>query len=225
MIPYVTIAGTNAWDADWYRDGLWSRMMTEQGFRHFKVNGRHFHWTTDANGFRIYRRWLKLSDWRDWETAGYNLADHLYGRLAPQDTNLFVHSHGLQPALMAAALGLKINTLTSIMSPVRQDLWITVDGERVDVLPEARKNIRFWQHLYTDRDRMAWWGLFGSGRFLRPQRDHPWATVGGAGINYLVPGVGHSGLLYDALTFGVWIPVLNAVRFFTSTAIPEAERP
>src|SRR5690606_28459077 len=102
--------------------------------------------------------------------------------------------------LIAAALGLRIRTLVSIMSPVREDLWIRrFDGTRIEVLPEARKNIDFWMHLHTDgSDRWQKCGVIGDGRFdMKTVRAHPWAVREGAGMNYFIENVGHSRMLQE----------------------------
>lgn len=229
-IPYITVAGTWGWDATWRRPSSpWSAFMAAQGFVAID-GGRPFVWSTDVNGARYWRRWLPpryRADHRDWMAGGHNLFAWIVpphtpaAQIPPDDVHLITHSHGLQVALCACALGLKIATLTDIAGPVRQDLI----APRLDLLRElfgaaaaaevapvgiavlARRNIGYWQHLYSDRtDRTQWFGELGDGA-LGIVRTHPLADA-----NRLLPGAGHSGLLHDPRWFDQWPPVLDNIR-------------
>lgn len=228
-IPLITVSGTWDWHAPWRRtlSPLMVFLLT-QGFEQFRVDGRLFQWTTDVNGARVWRRVLPRrfrSDHRDWFAGGWALCSHLYGRVAPTATHLWVHSHGLQVALAACALGLRVNTLTDVSGPVRQEflepdeaLLLDLFGaEAFDQLSPAdratpiarlaRRHIRYWQHLHSDRsDRTQWLGEVGDGA-IGIVRAHPLADR-----NILIPGAGHSGVLHDPRWFTALLPCLAHIR-------------
>jgi hypothetical protein len=134
----------------------------------------------------------------DWIAGGAALFAYLVPPLHPQDawppaeTVIITHSHGLQVALYAAALGLKIDRLLDIAGPVRADMLATAR--------KAKPNIRRWTHVHSDSsDKMQWLGEFLDGH-LGIVRTHPVAD-----LNVGVPKVGHSGLLRDPKYFDLWL--------------------
>lgn len=112
-----------------------------------------FVWTTELDG-------LEGAD-RDWLAGGKAYRYYLAAKRARADLKItedlvtVVHSHGLQPALVAAAEGAKIPRLLSICSPIRSDFE--------EVALEARKRIRIWLHVYDPGDTIQAAGEIGDG--------------------------------------------------------------
>ena len=211
VTSYIAVGGTHSWlpgrrTGEWYHeDSRWSLYMKSQRFAPIIGDGRPFTWSTQLDGLLFWRKGAT------WAAAGDALFAWIVPPLAPlmrvppSQTNLIVHSHALQVALWACALGLKVHTLTSIAGPVRSDM--------ADVAALARPNIRFWQHLYSDRsDRMQWLGEFGDGA-LGIVRQHPLADR-----NVSMPKAGHSGILNDPQWFVLWPDLLDNIR----ASAPEA---
>lgn len=202
-IPITPVAGTHGYrgqlTGEWWCHG--SPVLTFLHAAGFPLlaPGRPFVWSTDVNGWKFWRRLFRMQDkHHDWTAAGHGL----YGYFRPifdeldryvpiAQRNLVVHSHGLQPALYACELGLRINTLISVMSPVRADMMA--------VAAAARPNIGYWEHVHADKDRFQWWGAVGDGA-VGINRRHPLADR-----NTLVKGVGHAKLLRDPAAFTRWI--------------------
>lgn len=202
-LPILPIPGTHGFrgtlKTDWWHGAspflLW---LDLQGF--YTLNpSRPFVWTTDLNGARFWRRWFRRHDPHiDWKAAGHALYCYLRPIYDDDDTyipvshrNLIAHSHGLQVVLYACELGLRINSLVSVMAPVRADMLM--------VAQRARGNIGFWEHLHSDRsDRIQWWGGIGDGK-VGIERRHPLADV-----NTSIKGAGHSRLLNDPAWFVQW---------------------
>jgi hypothetical protein len=134
----------------------------------------------------------------DWIAGGRSFFYYVAPPLRPEyawpaeDTVAVTHSHGLQVALYAAKLGLKIDRLLDIAGPVRKDM--------MPVAQEARPNIRRWMHVHSDRsDHMQWFGEFGD-RHFGIVRKHPLADD-----NVEIEKVGHGGLLRDPKFFPLWL--------------------
>jgi hypothetical protein len=208
-VPLLAIAGTHGWrpgqqDAWYQHDSPWWTQMRALGFA--PRAPRPFVWTTDVGGWQFWRRWIgDRGDHHAWRAAAENLYDFLVPPLAPEQrsppahTHLVVHSHALNVVLYAAAEGLRIQTLTSICSPVRGDMQLAA--------LQARPNIRFWQHVHTDgSDRWQVLGGLGDGR-VGIYRAQPRADV-----NHVLPKIGHTGILTDPALFGVWTTLGGAIR-------------
>jgi hypothetical protein len=144
-----------------------------------------FDWSTDLDG-------EFLGDTHsDWQAGGDALRYYLRG-MALGCRNVVTHSHGLQVALYAAAKGCRIDSLVTICGPVRHDME--------PVVRLARPHIGLWVHVHSDQsDPIQIAGSLFDGGFL-PRRDEPLADR-----NDSVPGVGHSGLLYEPAYFHHWI--------------------
>jgi len=189
---YVAVPGTWATrrSAEWSEDrSAFSKFM--QGHYCYNMSGKAsspYYWSTD----------LDLSGGhQDWRAGGaaltYYIAPPLFPshRYPPADTNLIVHSHGLQVALYACAAGLQINCLVSVSSPVREDM--------ASIATRARKNIGYWLHIHSDwSDRWQWFGTLLDGKF-GITREHPLADR-----NEEVEAAGHGGVLMDPNFFHLW---------------------
>jgi hypothetical protein len=199
---FLPVAGTHAWRGQqtgrwWQHPSPWLTYMEGHGCVPYNA-ARPFVWSTNLDGWRFISRRGKHYDW---QAAGHNLYAYLvpplYGGddngvgVSGDETRIVAHSHGLQVVLYACALGLRVRTLVSVGSPVREDM--------ADVTAQARPNIGFWLHLHSDgSDRMQWLGTLGDGR-VGVLRGHPEADRNGA-----MPKVGHSGVLQDADAFALW---------------------
>lgn len=143
-MKYVALAGTHAWGDSWiHADSDFGRMMTAEGFELLTMGGRAFRWSTALDGL--------LGADQDWEAA----ADALYFFLCRtpfEHRNVIAHSHSGQIALFLAASGLKLRTLTTVGTPVRDDVPVQ----------RAERYITLHQHIYDlHRDWWGWLGKFG----------------------------------------------------------------
>lgn len=201
-VPIVPVAGTHGYrgtlTGEWWCPG--SPVLTfldAEGFPLLSPE-RPFVWTTDVNGWRFWRRWFGFGDpHHDWTAGGHAFyaflrpfLDHLDTYIPIRDRNAVVHSHGLQVALYACQFGLKLNSLVSVMSPVRTDM--------LRVAFDARPNIGYWEHVRADKDRFQWWGAIGDGH-VGIDREHPLADR-----NTRINGASHAKLLRDPAWFSQW---------------------
>lgn len=204
MKRVILVAGTWGWNpgsptVDWWMPGSpFVAFLKAQGvqpiFGEYVANDavsepRPFTWSTDLEG---------IDNTQDWHAAGINLYDYCVPPVCPSqripvvDTNLIVHSHGLQVALFAAHAGLKINTLISVGSPIRHDV-----AKRT---PRARMNIARWVHVHSDAsDTIQLLGSLFDGH-LGVVREAALADR-----NEMIGGVGHAGLLRDPKLFHFWV--------------------
>lgn len=192
----ILIPGTGSWAhdgrCDWYCPGHpFGQFLTYQGVAPLYDGDRPFIWSTDLNGVP----WLRDRRFVDWAAGGaalnYFVREDL--RQPGAATALIAHSHALQVVLFACAEhDLKVDTLISMGSPVRQDM--------MPVAQRARPNIARWLHVHSDHsDRWQWFGeLFDE--HVGIVREHPLADV-----NDFVPKVGHSELLRDPQQYHWWL--------------------
>jgi hypothetical protein len=181
---YVPIAGT--WD--WGNRDNWTqatspfgKMMTAEGFELLHCGDRPFRWATALDGW--------FGDDREWEAA----ADALYFflRFVPlEDRNLIAHSHGGQLVSFLCASGFPIRSLTTIGTPVRDDVPWKV----------AEAVIGFHQHIYDlKRDLIGWLGQVGDHE-LRMERTFPDNRVKNIGV----ADISHSKVLRDPKFIPLW---------------------
>jgi hypothetical protein len=195
------IPGTHAWSpkqltGQWYHEGsLFRAILAVQGFR-----ADVFEWSTGIDGLWPWRK-LHL-----WHSTGIQFRNHIipprapWARCPPLETAVVTHSHGLQPLLVACALGLYVHTLVDICGPVRDDMIAEYGAA-------ARKNIGHWLHVHSDRsDTMQWLGGIGDGAF-GITRPHPLADV-----NHRLPKAGHSRVLNEAAWLVLWDTWLDLIR-------------
>lgn len=209
--PCVTLVpGTHAWSpkqlaGQWYHEGsLFRQRLATAGLDCFV-----FPWSTGVDGLLPWRK-LHL-----WHATGIHLLERIIPyhapdrRCPPYETHLITHSHGLQPALVAAHEGLYIHTLIDICGPVRDDV-IAEYGDK------ARKNIGHWLHVHSDRsDTMQWLGGIGDGAF-GITRPHPLADM-----NHCIPHAGHSAVLNEEPWLDAWSPWLDLIRKRDGHADPD----
>jgi hypothetical protein len=195
MTRFVAIPGT--WSlrpgissGDWYHeDSPWTRMMRARGFERARDP---FVWSGGLDGLIPWRKHAT------WQGAAAGLSYYME-RLHGQRVVVVAHSHALQVVSFAAAyFGVEIDALISIGSPIRSDIPYDL----------ARKHIRFWQHVHSDRsDRWQWLGGIGDGA-LGIVRACPHADV-----NHALPDVGHSRILHEPALFArIWPQLLDAIR-------------
>jgi hypothetical protein len=193
MIKYLPVQGT--WETR--TEGSWSlpssplsAYLEPRGLHNLSGDGTiPYAWSTDLD--------FAQGDHQAWIAGGKALFYYLVpplnpaGAWPPAETVIVTHSHGLQVALYAAALGLKIDRLLTFMGPVRKDM--------MSIAEQARKNIRSWRFVRSDEsDRWQWFGELFDGH-LGVVRNHPLAD-----INERVPHVGHAGVLRDPANFPLW---------------------
>lgn len=153
--------------------------MAEQGFVPVDVRDP-FIWSTDLSR-------------EAWLSGGAALTWYIMVK-CPLDmpVRMIVHSHGLQPTLWAAAMGVKIDVLISIGSPAREDMR--------DVATLARPNIRRWLHVRSaEWDPYEWLGEIGDGGFIFDRNKPP-----SVDLLETLPRVGHSKILFDPSWFPTW---------------------
>lgn len=189
--------------------------MRARGFEHQHLmpgaERRAFVWTTDLEGHQVWRRLIGMSpDLSEWQVMGQNLLNYCVPAIAPDrriepcNLNIICHSHALQGVCFACADGLKVNTLISVGSPVRDDM--------APVYERASENIGFHWAFHSDlSDR---WQILGAldGRF-GITRKHPLAARPFRGQNVGLKGVGHSNILNDMTKFDeVWSGPIDLLR-------------
>jgi hypothetical protein len=190
----ILVAGTNGFsgmgDHDWFCPGhQFGQFLADQGVSPTYDDGpRPFIWTTDLDG-------LPGRGTKDWQAGGAALSYfvRLYMQFPSWRTALIVHSHGLQVAAFAAKEhDLKIQTLISMGSPIREDLS--------DAYKALRANTKVWLHVHSDSsDRFQILGELFDGRHSIV-REAPLADK-----NDFVPKVGHTELLRDKSQYHYWV--------------------
>lgn len=200
-VPVILMPGTWSYKGlfsskgQWYHpDSFLPVYISAYGLRVLvDARGRGFIWDGGLEGLRFWRPLLGMEpDLQEWEIAGANFYDRqLPITVDPQyhmrgcDTNVWCHSHGINPVLVAAALGLRINTLVSFGSPIRKDVIEKYGAE-------ARRNIGFHLHYWSAGDSTQVLGGIGDGDW-GVRRRYPLADQ-----NVKLPDeAGHSGILYD----------------------------
>lgn len=194
----ILVAGTHSWRgraADWYNPSPPSPFVTYLASLGVSLlePDRPYIWDTNVGGVGFGD-----DDLLGWKAAGINLFYYvvppLYPALwlAPRETVVISHSHGLQPTLWAAAEGLRINLLIDVAGPVRKDM--------LPVAERARPNIGRWVHIHAGR--RDWWQVWG-GLFdghLGVVREHPLAD-----LNLPVPAADHG----DVLRTPAYFPIIG----------------
>lgn len=184
---------------DWFHDGAdVPEFLFDRG-----IATVFFPWSTALAGWEFWKPWFGIEpDLADWEVSGWNLKERFQPievepRYWPRPSRVHgaAHSHGINPWFVAAALGLRINVLVSVCSPVRCDV-LDKYGEA------ARANIGYHLHYYAQGDRVQLAGGIGDGR-LGVLRDFNYERDGKLIYKcdetiVLPERAGHSGLLHKA---------------------------
>lgn len=183
---------------DWFHDGSeLCEFFFNQG-----IGCSYFPWPTALAGFEFWKPLLGMKpNLLDWEVPALNAKDRFQPIEVspeywprPSRIHWLVHSHGINPVLIACAMGLRINVLVSVCSPVRCDVL-----EKYGEL--ARLNIGYHLHYYAEGDRIQFAGGLGDGH-LGVLRDFNYSR-GGRTIYRcdetvrLPEDAGHSGLLHE----------------------------
>lgn len=185
MPTIITVPGTNGRQlaSPWWALGAaFMQFLATRGIAQACPDDP-FDWTTNLDG-------ASPGDlhW-DWEAGGDAIRWYVRGM---RIVNMITHSHGMQPALHAAAKGCRLDTLITICGPVRKDME--------PIVALARPKIGTWIHVYSDQsDPIQIAGSFFDGSLIQ-HRNEPLADR-----NDAIPGVGHSGLLYEPEFFHHWI--------------------
>jgi len=140
-INFVPVGGTWGGDAPWATrdDDPFQQMMRQEMF--FPVrwpDDAPFVWSGKLAGmwFMGIQEWHRLAD----------ALEQFLRHIPYPDRNLICHSHGGQGALILAARGFPLCSLTTVGTPIRKD--IPAD--------EAVDSIGMWQHVHDiDRDWTA----------------------------------------------------------------------
>jgi hypothetical protein len=181
-VKYIPVAGTDGWRDGWVTaDSTFGQMMTAEGFELLRCGDRPFRWSTALDGL--------FGDDREWEAA----ADALYFFLwtTPYaDRNILAHSHAGQVCAFLAASRFPLRSLTTIGTPVRDDVpWA-----------KAEEYIGFHQHIYDlKRDLIGWLGQVGDHE-LRMERTFPDNRVKNIGVQ----DIRHSKVLRDPKYIPLW---------------------
>ncbi len=194
MTRAILVAGTfgfrgsipvGAW---WSPNSAFAKMLAELGLdvAGSRPGERPFVWSSDLDG-------VFESQHVDWRAGGSALYEYVVpslcagARIAPAETTIIAHSHGLQPALYAMAAGLQ-GRLVSVCSPIRADMQA--------ITKLARPNISQWVHLYDPDDPIQMLG-----------EDDPWLSTRDAVLadaNVQISGMGHTGAVEDEKNFFRW---------------------
>lgn len=181
---------------------LWVYLGTKGLCVRVDRHGRGFTWGTRLAGYQVWRRlFFKKPGITDWEVGAAALYDyhkpatirpryHLRGR----NVHMIAHSHGGNlPYIAAASLGLRINVLVTVSTPIRWDVLGVGrpgDGEK------AKKMIGRHIHIYSRADRIQQAGQAGDG-VVSLAGEHPFADE-----NIVMEETcGHSGLLENPFYF------------------------
>lgn len=179
---YMPLAGTHAWRDAWTRaDSDFGRLMAGEGFAIILAGGRPYRWSTALDGL--------IGADRNWEAAA-DSAFYFLRDVPFEDLNLIGHSDGGNVALILAASGFRIRTLTTIGTPPREEINLV----------DAEAHIEFHQHIYDlRRDLWGWLGQVGPGQLHFDRKfNHPRV------LNIALEGIGHSSILRDAAQLHFW---------------------
>lgn len=151
---------------------------------------------------QLYKRLFgRKAGIKDWEVGAANFYDyHRPATVEPRhflrgrNIHAIMHSHaGNLPYIACSELGLRINVLATVSTPVRWDV-LALHGEK------ARKNIGHHIHYWSKGDRIQRAGELGDGHVGNPlgwQGKHPFADEN----IELAEDCGHTGLLENPFYF------------------------
>lgn len=216
-IAVTCVAGTWGWRGlvsdpmHWThpKSPLWQYLRTKGLFVRTDRSGRGFTWGTRLVGYQVWRRLFgHKPSVQDWEVGAAGLYDyHRPATVAPRyllrgrNLHMICHSHGGNlPYIAASALGLRINVLVTVSTPIRHDV-LRVHGEK------GRKNIGWHIHFHSRADRIQLAGQAGDG-VLSVSGEHPYADTN----IEMEESCGHSGLLENPFYFSELLTVVEHVH-------------
>lgn len=186
LTGYVPIAGTWSYADAWYSDrqSPFAKFLYGERFEPIRDEaGLPFRWSTDLDGVQV---WARHSQWQ----AGADALRYFLHGVPYEQRNVISHSHGGQVALIAAAAGCRLRSLTTVGTPVRAD---------VPAL-EASKRIGLWQHIHDETfDLMGSLGAW----FDRHVSTDRFFDVPGV-VNISVKDISHSKVLRDPAYVAYW---------------------
>lgn len=147
---------------EWFHDGS---DVCEFAGSH-SIACQFFPWPTALAGIEFWKPWFGIQpDLGDWEIPALNAKERFQPsevdpRYWPRPSRIhwLTHSHGAEPIIVAAALGLRVNTLVTVSAPIRADVLYTY-GEA------ARKNIGYHLEYLSLNDRIQKAGGVGDGHW------------------------------------------------------------
>lgn len=207
VIELTCVDGTWAWEGLGNEQKIWSHpdhLLFSSYLRprhritaRVDTAGRGFVWSTNLVKPQLWKRLVGMQvSIKDWEAGAVNdLHFHQPPTVEPQfhlrgnALHQMGHSHGGNPPYIAAAIGLHINVLITVCTPIR---WDVIDRYGA----EASTRIGYHIHYWSENDRTQRAGGLGDGR-RSTDREHPTAHR-----NIRLPeAVGHSGLLTNPSHF------------------------
>lgn len=191
---YVAVPGTHAtrrarkWSDP---DSPLSVYLMKSGLENAAGIAIPYEWSTDLD---------IAGGHEDWKAAGYALC--YYALAYPQPELVIIsHSHGRQPVLYAASMGLKVSRWLDVNGPIREDM------AKIDA--QARPNIG--AHVRLHAGKKDWWQVLGElfDGHVGWRREDPKATK-----NIAIPG-DHTQILESPEFFPLWqawIPYLRGAK-------------
>lgn len=189
---YTPVAGTWGWsetkdeEYDWWEFGSEFNKFATKRNTLMSRPADPFVWSTNLDGLSRFAWLRKLITHKqgnyNWDAAGWAFNNYQSG-VTYWHRSTILHSHGLQVISYACGkYNLELPVLVTFASPIRSDLK--------DLYKKARKNIRYWIHIYDPEfDFMQWaGGLFDSD--CGNSRECSYAD-----INIPIPTSSHSNLL------------------------------
>lgn len=215
--PVTCVAGTWGWRGllsdprHWThpKSPVWRYLATKGLTVRCDRHGRGFTWGTRLAGFQVWRRLFgRKPGVADWEVGAAGLYDyHRPATVSPRyllrgrNLHMICHSHGGNlPYISASALGLRINVLLTVSTPIRHDV-LKLHGEN------GRKRIGHHIHIFSKHDRIQQAGQAGDG-VISVAGAHPFADVN----IELDEEAGHSGVLENPFYFEQLMPFVEAIE-------------
>lgn len=216
VIPATCVDGTWGWHGLAQPEDEWTHpkhpcqvYLREHGISNrCDARGRGFSWLSKLEGYMLLRRLFRpRAGLPAWEVGGANFYDfHLPLTVDPRfhlpghSTHAFAHSHGGNLPFVACHLGLRVNVLVTVSTPIRWDVLQQYG-------PLARPNIAWHVHYYSVGDEIQVAGEYADGRFGW-LREHPLADE-----NIKLPAeAGHTGLLNNPKFFGELLTAIDRIH-------------
>lgn len=220
-IPVTCVAGTWGWRGllndpkHWThpKSTLWRYLNTKGLSVRCDRHGHGFTWGTDLVMPQLWKRLFGIKPGiKDWEVGAGGLYDyHRPATVQPRyqlrgrNVHMICHSHGGNlPYIAAAVLGLRINVLVTVSTPIRHDV-LRVHGAI------GRKNIGWHIHYWSDGDRIQRAGELGDGFLDNPLTwtgRHPYADEN----IELASDCAHTGLLENPFYFDELLTMVENVH-------------